>query len=176
MEILVHMCCGPCASVFTDGMAAEGHSLHLLWHNPNIHPFKEYESRKKAAMDFAAQKGLYLSSANAKYGLRDFLSRVTGDMENRCRICYYMRLEYTAEQAANLCIKAFTTTLLASPYQNFDMICELGKQIAKKIGPKFIVRDFRAFYRPGLAKARDMGLFMQKYCGCIFSEEERYQP
>ena len=41
-------------------------------------------------------------------------------------------------------------------------------------GLEFIYRDFRVGYREGQTKARELGLYMQKYCGCIFSEADRY--
>ena len=70
---------------------------------------------------------------------------------------------------------SFSTTLLISPYQNHEVLKELGEELAKKYGIKFVYRDFRVGFREGQAKARELSLYMQKYCGCIFSEEERYE-
>jgi predicted adenine nucleotide alpha hydrolase (AANH) superfamily ATPase len=174
MKILLHMCCGPCAVTFVDGLASEGLTPDLLWHNPNIHPFTEYRARKKAAMDFAANKGLILK-IDDNYGLREFISVVTNDSKSRCDYCYRSRLQYTAKYAADNGFDAFSTTLLASPYQNFDAICRYGAEAAQEYGVEFIVRDFRGKFRDGLNISREIGLYMQKYCGCIFSEEERYK-
>ena len=69
---------------------------------------------------------------------------------------------------------AFSTTLLVSPYQNHDLLKELGEELQEKYGVKFVYRDFRVGFREGQNKARKLGLYMQKYCGCVFSEEERY--
>ena len=68
----------------------------------------------------------------------------------------------------------FSTTLLVSPYQNHEELKRLGEELAKKYEIKFVYRDFRVGFREGQAKARELGLYMQKYCGCIFSEEDRY--
>ena len=67
-----------------------------------------------------------------------------------------------------------TTPLQVSPYQNHEMINKIGKTLEKQYGVKFLYRDFRIGFRQGQQKARELGLYMQKYCGCIFSEEERY--
>ena len=88
--------------------------------------------------------------------------------------CYYVRLEQTAKYAKENGYTAFSTTLLVSPYQNHDALVEVAKMMAKKYDIEFLYRDFRVGFREGQAKARELGLYMQKYCGCIFSEEDRY--
>ena len=70
---------------------------------------------------------------------------------------------------------AFSTTLLVSIYQNHDAIKQIAEELAKKYNIEFVYRDFREGFREGQAKARELGLYMQKYCGCIFSEEDRYR-
>lgn len=176
MEIAAHICCGPCAVVFAGGLAAQNpeYKLRLLWHNPNIHPFTEYRARQQAAAAYAAAAGLAIIGADGGgYGLRPFLRAVHG-ADNRCEYCYHSRLEFTAKYAAAAGLGGFTTTLLASPYQNFDAICRIGGDLARQYGLVFVAPDFRADYRKGLTEAAEMALYRQKYCGCVFSEEERY--
>ncbi len=96
-------------------------------------------------------------------------------MDTRCSRCYEIRLEGTARYAAEHGYEQFSTTLLISPYQNHDLLRETGEYMAQKHGVAFLYRDFRPYFREGQQKAREMELYMQKYCGCIFSEEERYQ-
>ena len=176
MKILTHICCGPCGMVFTSGLARDGFATTLLWYNPNIHPLTEYRLRKRGAVDFA-ENGDFALIADEKenYGLRPFLAAVWDDFENKCEICCRMRLEHTARRAAAGGFDAFSTTLLASPYQNHDAISRIGKEIGDAHGIEFFARDYRATYRAGLATARGEGIYMQKYCGCVFSEEERYR-
>lgn len=174
MKILVHMCCGPCAVTFIEGLMGEGVVPDLLWHNPNIHLYIEYQARKKAAEEFVGLKGLNLV-INDNYGLREFVSAVAHDIDSRCDFCYRSRMHYAAKCAADNGFEAFSTTLLASPYQNFDTICRYGFGAAQEYGVDFVVRDFRSNFRGGLDIARQMGMYMQKYCGCVFSEEERYK-
>lgn len=69
---------------------------------------------------------------------------------------------------------AFTTTLLVSPYQNHDLLIQVAEELAEKYEVKFLYRDFRPGFREGQNEARELGLYMQKYCGCVFSEEDRY--
>jgi len=162
--------------VYTSGLARGGFATTLLWCNPNIHPLMEYRLRKRGAMDFAKNGNLTLVADEIEnYGLRRFLAAVWGDIENKCEICYRMRLEHTAKHAAATGFDAFSTTLLASPYQNHDAICRIGKEIGDEHGIEFFARDYRTTYRAGLATARGEGIYMQKYCGCVFSEEERYR-
>ena len=98
------------------------------------------------------------------------------DLENRCgNYCYPVRLAKTAKYAKEHGYDAFSTTLLVSPYQKHELICEIAEKIAKQYDIPFLYRDFRVGFREGQAKAREIGLYMQKYCGCIFSEEDRYR-
>ena len=110
-----------------------------------------------------------------EYGLQTFCKNVIGDLEHRCtNYCYRVRLEQTAKYAKEHGYDHITTTLLVSPYQNHDAIIETGKEIANYYGLTFLDRDFRVGFRKGQEKAKELGLYRQKYCGCIFSEEDRY--
>ena len=177
IKVLLHICCGPCGVAFISGIIDEGFLPVLLWHNPNIHPFMEYKNRRMSALNFAELHKLAIE-ADEDYGLRDFVYDTSEYMDNRrerCGYCYRSRLEHTAKYAAKHGYTAFSTTLLASPYQDFDTICKVGHKIAKKYKCEFIVRDFRENFRAAMDEARKMGLYMQKYCGCVFSEEERFK-
>jgi predicted adenine nucleotide alpha hydrolase (AANH) superfamily ATPase len=122
----------------------------------------------------------YANGVNAKliieneYGLRRFISDIYPDFCNRCGYCYRTRLEKTAEFAKQNRFDAFTSTLFISPYQNHELMKEIALESAEKYGVEFLYRDFRPYFKEGQEKARELDLYMQKYCGCIFSEEDRY--
>jgi len=84
-------------------------------------------------------------------------------------------MEESARYAAEHGFTHFATTLLVSPYQNHETIARMGEAAGKKWGVTYLYRDFSPGFREGQAKARELGLYMQKYCGCVFSEEDRYQ-
>ena len=173
--LLLHICCGPCGMAFVKGIADEGFAPAPLWYNPNIHPYKEYENRRASAIKFADAAGLTVRTCG-DYGLMEFLENVPWqEEESKCSWCYRARLEYAAKYAAKWGYGAFSTTLLASPYQDFDAICQIGAKAAQEYGLDFVTTDFRGGYRAAMDEARQTGLYMQKYCGCIFSEEERYR-
>ncbi len=174
MNLLMHTCCAPCSVYCIDELRDEGIEPTVYWYNPNIHPYTEYKLRRDTLKE-------YTDSINVKaifeeeYGLREFTKNVIGDLQNRCtNYCYKVRLEQTVKYAKENGYDAFTTTLLVSPYQKHDAIKELCEDLAKKYDIEFIYRDFRVGFRQGQTKARELGLYMQKYCGCIFSEEDRY--
>jgi len=66
------------------------------------------------------------------------------------------------------------STLFVSPYQNHELLRQTAEEMARRYGVAFLYRDFRPGFRQGQQEARELGLYMQKYCGCVFSEEERY--
>ena len=171
--MLLHTCCAPCSIQCVETLAAEGIRPDLFWYNPNIHPFTEYRSRRDALSDFAKNKGLSLFMED-EYGLRSFIKAVSSLDGSRCAFCYRLRLEKTVRFAAENGYASFSTTLLISPYQNHELIRQIGEELAGVYGLQFFYRDFRAYFRKGQDEAREAGYYMQKYCGCIYSEEERY--
>jgi predicted adenine nucleotide alpha hydrolase (AANH) superfamily ATPase len=176
MKLLFHCCCAPCAASCIDTLTAEGIAPRLFWYNPNIHPCAEYKNRRDSLVQFAAAGQLELEQVDA-YGLRIFLHGVfphSVDAPQRCSFCYRLRLEKTAACAAQNGFDAFSTSLLASPYQRHDEIRSTAEECAAQHGVAFLYRDFRPHFRAGQNAARAQGLYMQKYCGCIFSEEDRY--
>jgi predicted adenine nucleotide alpha hydrolase (AANH) superfamily ATPase len=156
-------------------LRAEGIKPALFWFNPNIHPYKEYESRRDALKAHAENAQCELIMED-DYGLRDFIAAMpTFSRPARCITCYRIRLEKTARTAKEKGFAAFSTTLLISPYQDHEALKKSAEESAAKFGIDFLYRDFRPHFREGQSKAREAGLYMQKYCGCIFSEEERYR-
>lgn len=173
-KLLLHICCAPCSVYCISALRNEGIEPVGFWYNPNIHPFTEYKMRKNTLVDYAHKINLKLIVEN-EYGLRSFINGVYPDFDNRCAYCYNVRLDETAKYAAENGFESFTTTLLVSPYQNHELLCQTAEKAAKKYGVKFSYHDFRVGFREGQDTARELGMYMQKYCGCIFSEEDRYK-
>ena len=173
-RVLLHCCCAPCSLSCIEPLRSEGIEPVAFWYNPNIHPMTEYKARKNTLVDYAKSIGLRLEIEN-EYGLRRFIEGIYPDFDHRCGFCYRIRMEETARFAAEQGFDSFLTTLLISPYQNHELLIETGKAAAEKYGLEFLYRDFRPVFWQGQEKARELGLYMQKYCGCIFSEEDRYR-
>ena len=174
MKLLMHTCCAPCSVYCIDSLRKEGIEPTVYWYNPNIHPYIEYKTRRDTLKEYT--KSINVEAIfEEEYGLDNFCKNVIGDLQNRCQnYCYRVRLEQTAKYAKENGYDTISTTLLVSPYQKHDILKEQGEEIAKKYGLNFLYRDFRVGFREGQAKARELGLYMQKYCGCVFSEEDRY--
>lgn len=151
----------------------QGHEVTGFWYNPNIHPVTEYRNRLNALKTYAEMIDLPLLIDDF-YGLRMFVENVVNNLDSRCDFCYRERLEKTALRAKAEGFDAFTSTLFISPYQQHDKMLKIADEVAKAVGVDFHFVDFRPYFREGQRRAREMGLYMQKYCGCIFSEEERY--
>ncbi len=173
-DLLLHICCAPCANQCIDSLRMEGMEVTGFWFNPNIHPYQEYKARRDTLLSYA--KTIHMPMiVEDTYGLRDFVRAVAADIDGRCSYCYRVRLEETARRAADLGFAGFSTSLLISPYQQHEKIKVIGQEMSEKYGVDFVYRDFRPLFREGQERARTLGFYMQKYCGCIFSEEERYR-
>lgn len=173
MKLLLHACCAPCSIECVRSLREERIEPALFWHNPNIHPFTEYRAREESLARFAGEEGLELVREGG-YGLPLFLEKAGDKGEARCQACYDLRLERAARYAAEHGYDSFCTTLLISPYQKHDLIRETAQRWANAYGVEFLDRDFRPLFRQGQRQARERQFYMQKYCGCIFSEMERY--
>ena len=172
MKLLMHACCAPCSVYCIDTLRKEGIEPTIYWYNPNIHPYKEYEARRDCLKEYTSSIGVNCIIED-EYGLDEFCKNVSDDLNNRCsNYCYPIRLRKTFEYAKENGYDAVSTTLLYSIYQNHDFIKAYSEKLSKEYGIDFLYRDFRYGFWEGHDKAKELGLYMQKYCGCVFSEED----
>lgn len=169
----MHMCCAPCANRPIETLRQEGLEVTGFWFNPNIHPYTEYQARKRTLEEYAKEISMKLIIGGT-YDLRSFIPKVADNIDGRCVFCYQVRMEETAKYAAEHGFDSFTTSLLISPYQNHEAIAAVARTMGERYGVAFLYRDFRPLFKDGQDFAREHGMYMQKYCGCIFSEEDRY--
>jgi predicted adenine nucleotide alpha hydrolase (AANH) superfamily ATPase len=175
MKILLHICCGPCALYPLKRIRACGHDVSGLFYNHNIHPYQEYFRRLEAVRMMAEQETLPLIVRD-EYALEEFLANVAAEPARRCSYCYASRLRATAAAAASLGFEAFSASLLYSRYQRHEEIRQLGEQAGRDYGVIFYYEDFRSGWQEGIRLSKEMGLYRQQYCGCVYSEKERYLP
>lgn len=154
-------------------MRKAGHNVTGFFYNHNIHPYQEYTRRMNAVLEMAELEALPLLMRD-EYALEDFLANVAHSPETRCSYCYRSRLRATAEIAAKHGFEAFSASLLYSRYQRHEEIRELGEQAGREYGVAFYYEDFRPGWQEGISVSKELGLYRQQYCGCIYSEKERY--
>jgi predicted adenine nucleotide alpha hydrolase (AANH) superfamily ATPase len=186
MKVLLHICCSNCAIYPFKLLKEEGHEFTGFWFNPNIHPLEEYSSRLDSLKTLATKENIAVIYNEAYtpedyfslFGMKSDGSSVSEDIDiptfpERCRACYRLRLEQTAEYAKEHGFEAFSTTLLISPYQDFEGIVDTGNILAEKYGLHFHLKDYRPYFRDAMTRSKELGLYRQNYCGCIFSKNER---
>jgi predicted adenine nucleotide alpha hydrolase (AANH) superfamily ATPase len=172
-KLLIHSCCAHCAAYTVDYWRGQGYEVSSFWYNPNIHPYTEHQHRLEAMQSLAQGMKLPLIVSQG-YDMPEYFRRVVGHEAERCRYCFRLRLERTAEIALRDGFDAFTTTLLISPHQKHDLIKEVGDELAKEKGVEFLYADLRKRYSDSRHMTKPLGLYRQQYCGCIYSEWERY--
>ncbi|MBI4794615.1 MAG: epoxyqueuosine reductase QueH [Deltaproteobacteria bacterium] len=138
-----------------------------------LRPYQEFARRAAALEEYAASQNLPVIWDRA-YDLERFLRQVVFREAERCRFCYHLRLSAAARTARGGNFDAFTTTLLYSKYQKHELIREIGEQVARETGLAFYYEDFRQGWQTGQTQSKELGLYRQQYCGCIYSERERY--
>ena len=171
-RMLLHMCCGPC-TVYPWKVLRDRYEVTGLFFNPNIHPYTEYRQRMETAQKFAEEEGFRFIVID-EYNLEEFLRNCAFREQQRCVTCYGTRLDRAASVAKSGKFDCFSSTLLVSPFQKHDLIRQVGENAGKKYGVPFYYEDFRPGFKEGTEISKERGMYRQQYCGCIYSEKERY--
>ncbi len=195
-HILLHVCCGPCAIVPIMRLREQGHRVTALFANPNIHPLSEYLRRRDALMHCAQILDFDVIQRNDTWNIQKWLADVAGKKDGapaRCEYCYATRFDICAQMLQQSQTEydndienqlkqsksaepfsAFSTSLLYSRYQNHALITECAEAAAQRYNVRFYYADFRDDWQKGVDLAKEFQLYRQPYCGCIYSEAERY--
>lgn len=175
MNVLLHICCAPCAIFPAEELRRQGHNIAGFFYNPNIHPYSEYLRRKSEVEKYAKTAGLNVTYSN--YDIEDYFQHIIYNeaSRNRCPVCWWLRAEKTAGFAKENGFEAVTTTLLGSPYQDHETVRDLWEDVIRRLGLKFYYQDFRTGFKKAHETAIALGMYCQNYCGCLFSEKERME-
>jgi len=182
-KLLIHACCGPCLigvyediiENIDDFLIERIEDIDVLWYNMNIQPKSENIKRKETLLN-------YLNTVDKtpmvidEYDLAGFAKVAASPKEyryeSRCEYCYKKRMEMLFKVAVDNGYNMVTTTMLVSPYQGHDLIIQICKELELKYNIKFVYKDFRKIFRKGQQRAKELEMYKQKYCGCIFSIDE----
>lgn len=183
-KILLHICCASCAAYVIEFLQKEGLKVEAIFYNPNIHGEQEYKNRLRDVEILCQKTGVHLIVP--PYDVKAYFNRLYNyekrhyrSIENlpklRCAECYKLRLNYVARYAKKNGADMFTTSLLISPYQQQSLIWQIGAEAGNKYSVPFYFRDWRKGYFRSMHQARNMGLTVPKYCGCVYSIKERQE-
>ena len=172
--VLLHACCVHCSAYTAQHWAEQGYAVTFFWYNPNIHPLSVHQKRLEA-LQLLAQKQKTPLIITEGYDMPEYFKRVSASDEKRCAACFGLRLEKTAREAARMGIEAFTSSLLISPHQDHELARKAGVEAAALTGVEFIYTDLRKRYSDSRHITKPMELYRQQYCGCLYSEWERYR-
>jgi predicted adenine nucleotide alpha hydrolase (AANH) superfamily ATPase len=173
LKILLHICCAPCAIYPLKSLQKQDLDVMGYFYRYNIHPYTECLKRQEA-LEFYANKTDLRVIYQEGYDLEGFIQNVVYRESDRCTYCYHERLRSTALVAKRGKFDYFTSTLLYSKFQKHDTIKSMGESIGNSVGVKFYYQDFRNGWKNGIEESKRIGLYRQQYCGCIYSEKERY--
>ena len=173
MKILLHICCAPCAIYPIKILRMKDFDIMGFFYKHNIHPYMECIRRLETLQAYAATIDLGVIYQEG-YDLESFLQNVVFRESERCSYCYYERLRSTALMAKRGKFDYYSTTLLYSKFQKHDKLKSIGEEIGKSVGVRFYYQDFRTGWKEGVEASKRLGLYRQQYCGCIYSEKERF--
>jgi predicted adenine nucleotide alpha hydrolase (AANH) superfamily ATPase len=173
MKVLLHTCCANCAIYPVKAIRERGLDVMGFFYRHNIHPYTECLRRQETLQSYADRINLKMIYQEG-YDLEGFVQNVVFREAERCNYCYHDRLRSTAMLAKRGKFDYFSTTLLYSKHQKHDLIRSMGESIGKSTGIEFLYQDFREGWKEGIECSKQMGLYRQQYCGCIYSEKERF--
>ena len=177
--LLLHACCAPCSSAVLE-VLAEHFDLTIFFYNPNISPKSEFDYRLEELHRLLREMNLNeINIIAPDYDEGEFFNIAEGKESlpeggARCKDCYHLRLEKTAEYAKNGGFDYFTTTLSVSPYKNAQALNEIGSALGEEYGVKYLISDFKKGdgYKRSCQLSREYNLYRQNYCGCVFSKAQ----
>jgi len=173
LKLLLHICCAPCSIYPVKVLKEMDMDIMGFFYRYNIHPFQECMKREETLTQYSESIGLKVIY-QADYKIEKFLQSIVFREKERCRYCYYDRLKATALVAKKGKFEGFTTTLLYSKFQNHELIRQTGEALAKNYGLKFFYHDFREGWKLGIEESKRLKMYRQQYCGCVYSEKDRY--
>ncbi len=173
LKVLIHICCAPCAIYPLKVLREEGYEVMGYFYNRNIHPYQECLRREEALRDYAESVDLKVIYQDG-YDMEGFLQEVVFRESHRCSFCYHDRLKSTVSVARHGKFDYFTSTLLQSKFQKHDLITTTGEHLGKTHGVPFLYKDFRLGWKEGIDTSKRLNLYRQQYCGCIYSEKDRF--
>ena len=173
MKMLLHTCCGPCSIYPLRSLREKGFDPMGFFYRSNIHPYSECLKRQQTLIEYAHQMDFKIIISDA-YDLENFLRNIAYRENKRCYFCYHDRLRSTALVARRGKFDAFSTTLLYSKFQKHDLIKSIGEAVGESVGIQFYYQDFRQGWKEGIETSKRLNMYRQTYCGCIYSEKERY--
>ena len=173
MKLLLHICCAPCSIYPVKVLQQMDMEVMGFFYRHNIHPFQECQKREDTLKHYSTSIGLKVIYQK-DYKIEKFLQSVVFREKDRCQYCYYDRLKATALVAKKGKFDGFSTTLLYSRFQKHDQIRKTGEAIAREYDLKFLYHDFREGWKFGIDESKHLNLYRQQYCGCIYSEKDRY--
>jgi predicted adenine nucleotide alpha hydrolase (AANH) superfamily ATPase len=169
----MHLCCGPCSIYPVKVLREEGADIMGFFYKNNIHPYTECLRRQEALEKYAAQINLRVIYQEG-YDLEGFIQNLVHREADRCRHCYHDRLRTTALIAKRGKFDYFSSTLLYSKFQKHELVRSIGESVAKAVGVPFFYQNFREGWKEGIETSKQLEMYRQQYCGCIYSEKERF--
>lgn len=175
-KLLLHVCCGPCSIMTVKRLHDDGYDVTAWYMNPNIQPLAEYLRRREAAGECAERLGVPILYEDETWDITAWLRAAYGQDEApaRCHWCCASRVQAAFDKALALGFENVSTSLLYSKYQPHDYIAEIGRRCAEDKKLTFVYRDFRAYWQDGIDISKEWGIYRQPYCGCVYSESDRY--
>lgn len=179
-KLLLHCCCAPCSSYVLEYLT-EYFEITAFFYNPNITDIKEYEKRKSELKRYISQRDFRypVTMIDGDHEPEEFFAISKGREDipeggERCRMCYKLRLEKTAQLAKEKKYDYFCTTLSVSPHKNAQWLNEIGGESEQKYGVMYLYSDFkkRNGYKRSIELSAEYGLYRQNFCGCVFSRKQ----
>jgi len=176
-KVLIHTCCAICSGYPLTYLKDAGYEPVAYFFNPNIQPKTEYLKRLEAEKKLCQNLECELIAEN--YEPQEFEKIISGlesepEGGKRCEKCFELRLSQSAKMAVKLGIASITTSIVISPHKSFKLISEIGKTICEKYGINYLDIDFKK--KDGFLKsnkiARELELYRQNYCGCLYGKRE----
>ncbi len=173
-KLLVLSCCAPCSCAVIKKLVDDGVDTTVLFYNPNIYPFEEYQKRRDEQKRVCEAMGAHF--VELAYEPEIWVEAVKGleqepERGRRCSQCFYLRLKKAQEYAQEYHFDALTSVLGVSRYKDLQQVNTAARKAWRMVGKPYWAKNWR---KDGLEELRraliqEMKLYAQTYCGCRYS-------
>ncbi len=172
LRLILMSCCAPCScgaiSQLVNGEIPDVEDFIVMFFNPNIFPFEEYQKRLNEQIKYCEKLGVkYIVGDYNHDDWREHVRGLESEPERgaRCSKCFAYRFCFALNYAKENGYNAISSVFGVSRHKSQDQVDKAGFESCGDI--KYIPIKWNEQLRNDINHQSDF--YRQKYCGCEFS-------
>ncbi len=171
-KIVLMSCCAPCSAGAITELKGQGADFCVLFYNPNIFPFAEYQKRLNEQIKFCESIGVkYFVSEWEHEKWLECVSGLENEPErgSRCTECFRHRFAFGIKWAVDNGYNTVASVFGVSKHKDQSQVDDAAKTEIEKSGLNIVYLPINWDENLRCEIGKNTGFYRQNYCGCEFS-------